>query len=1036
MPLRRTVFFLAALTAFGATQTDPAGAHSAFFELAGKKIEIKTKGKTPKFSFQTEKKQTDLSLRHDPVTDGFDLLLVGSTGRSELITLDPTLWKAKGKSDPPKSWNYKDKSGSRGGITHVQLKAGRVKIKGKGPNWGWAPDEPQTDVWMWFRFEDEWYCTQFGGDIQKNEAGHFKGRRADAPGSCPQPTCGNGEAEPGEQCDDGNAIDDDSCRNDCTAEPLCGDGILSTGEECEDGNVVPGDGCDASCQHERCGDGALDPLEECDDGNSDAGDGCDASCRHENCGDGQVGTHEACDDGNTVAGDGCDESCSIEPVCGDGLLHSQEECDDANTVAGDGCDASCRHESCGDGHVDPLEACDDGNTLSGDGCSASCTIEPFCGDGMLDPTEQCDDGNTTEGDGCSSDCAHENCGDGHVGPLEECDDGNTVPSDGCSEACEIEAFCGDGFLDSGEQCDDGNTQDDDGCSNLCVLPGCGEEFESTFDAIQSVVIDGYGCSAAVCHGQADPVSNLSLYDGDPDGNWDALVGVESSAKPEWNLVEIGDIATSFAFEKLAAATFPEEYSTTGASMPLGSALSPAHLEALELWIRSGAPRDGVVDQTAELLGECLPPPTPLKIEPPAAPGAGVGVQLRSSAWSLPAESENEVCIATWYDFDATNLIPEADQFDCPGAFGPNNATNKCFRYHRQFLLQDPQSHHSIIHIYTGDEDTDDSGWGNWTFKMNAVDDPLNNTSCDPLLVDPATGRNEGCSGEASRNAACISGYGPDDWNTGFGGPGGQGTAPQFSGSQESHYLQEFSDGVYSVLPMAGIAVYNSHAFNLTSIDTTMAQYLNLDLADPEDQLYPAQQIFEADDIFVQNVPPFETREYCASYTLPRYSNLFWLSSHTHVRGVRWRTWLPPNTPCTIDTCVPGDPAEVDYLSTVYNDPVQLAVDPPIAYDSGSAENRTLLYCSLYDNGSTPDSPPVKRRSTSPPSPFIFGGPCDVADTYCANDGPAKGNLCAGNHSACDSSPGAADGDCDACELQGGFTTEDEMFILLGNYYVD
>ncbi len=43
-------------------------------------------------------------------------------------------------------------------------------------------------------------------------------------------------------------------------------------------------------------------------------------------------------------------------------------------------------------------------------------------------------------------------------------------------------------------------------------------------------------------------------------------------------------------------------------------------------------------------------------------------------------------------------------------------------------------------------------------------------------------------------------------------------------------------------------------------------------------------------------------------------------------------------------------------------------------------------------------------------------------------------LCNGNNAACDSSAGAGDGDCDACPLTGGFRTQDEMFILFGNYW--
>jgi len=40
------------------------------------------------------------------------------------------------------------------------------------------------------------------------------------PALCP-PMCGNGVIDPGEQCDDGNAINGDACEADCTL-PGCG----------------------------------------------------------------------------------------------------------------------------------------------------------------------------------------------------------------------------------------------------------------------------------------------------------------------------------------------------------------------------------------------------------------------------------------------------------------------------------------------------------------------------------------------------------------------------------------------------------------------------------------------------------------------------------------------------------------------------------------------------------------------------------------------------------------------------------------------
>ncbi len=66
----------------------------------------------------------------------------------------------------------------------------------------------------------------------------------------PPETCGNGvlNMSAGEQCDDGNDIDDDGCTNACTL-PACGDGIVQAqnGEECDDGNIQDDGTCLADC---------------------------------------------------------------------------------------------------------------------------------------------------------------------------------------------------------------------------------------------------------------------------------------------------------------------------------------------------------------------------------------------------------------------------------------------------------------------------------------------------------------------------------------------------------------------------------------------------------------------------------------------------------------------------------------------------------------------------------------------------------------------------------------------------------------------
>jgi len=124
--------------------------------------------------------------------------------------------------------------------------------------------------------------------------------------------CGNGEEEPGEECDDGNLDDLDGCSAECLEE-ICGNQRIDPGEECDDGNILPEDRCDTTCQLE-CGNGVEDPLEECDDGNRVNNDLCDAECYDEICGNGKLQPHldEECDDGNTIPDDGCSAACEVE----------------------------------------------------------------------------------------------------------------------------------------------------------------------------------------------------------------------------------------------------------------------------------------------------------------------------------------------------------------------------------------------------------------------------------------------------------------------------------------------------------------------------------------------------------------------------------------------------------------------------------------------------------------------------------------------------------------------------------------------------
>ena len=97
--------------------------------------------------------------------------------------------------------------------------------------------------------------------------------------------CGDGKInQKSEECDDGelNGTSDSHCTLDCILEPYCGDGNIDEGEQCDDGNNIDEDGCSSECTIEYCGDGVVNQeWEECD-GEENCTDKClwdDDYCR-------------------------------------------------------------------------------------------------------------------------------------------------------------------------------------------------------------------------------------------------------------------------------------------------------------------------------------------------------------------------------------------------------------------------------------------------------------------------------------------------------------------------------------------------------------------------------------------------------------------------------------------------------------------------------------------------------------------------------------------------------------------------------------
>jgi len=552
--------------------------------------------------------------------------------------------------------------------------------------------------------------------------------------------------------------------------------------------------------------------------------------------------------------------------------------------------------------------------------------------------------------------------------------------------------------------------------NLAESSNC-SEFEGSFDRIQSIVFDGYNCTNSACHAGANPSGELDLSADVAYRNLFRVAARASLSEP-MQLVYPGEQSLSFLYQKLAAATDGTELPTGGGTaMPLGGAISADHLEALRLWIRAGAPEYDDVDNVATLLGCSVgTAPKANKILPPDPPGVGEGLQFVSGPWTVLSNSENEVCYATYYDLDQVpGAVPDSAKVDCSGG-ALNNYEGECFAYNERVLTQDPQSHHSIIDVYVGDASPLDPGWGSW----QCLNGPSEGLSCDPTRInEPVADGGADCGGPlyvcgtvAKRSIAC----------TGWGAQDRRQNLVSMGGSQAPISSSKLTEGVYSVLPTKGVITWNSHAFNLTSEDTTVEQYNNFWFAPEDGRVYRNQAIFDSKDIFIANVPPFEQRTYCSTTTLPQGAQLTELGSHAHKRGVLWQTWLPPQDPsCKTQTGCQPNTEPADYLSRVYNDPLVINYDPPRSYNSAEAAERTVKYCVTYDNGK--DFPELLKRSSN-----SVGTTCNNS-AFCVG-GATPGLSCGSDDSLCGDG-----GSCDACTVRGGFTTEDEMMILLGNYYV-
>ncbi|MDI1451161.1 proprotein convertase P-domain-containing protein [Polyangium sp. 6x1] len=248
----------------------------------------------------------------------------------------------------------------------------------------------------------------------------------------PDGYCGDGSVDAGEECDDGNTVDDDACSNSCAITDGCGDGDLDPGEDCDDDNFASGDGCSSTCQFDiGCGASEVPviltndtPTAMPDDTHTGALSLLDVA---------NVGVvRKVIATVNVTHPDVTEMSMHLAPP--NGVARSLEfTTTGANFTATMFSDAAAgdittgtspytgtfkpatsfaaggflNQSATGDWHMHVLDV-DPGNTGTLDSWTLALCVDPtvtrVCGNGFVEPGETCDDGNTKPGDGCDAVC--------------------------------------------------------------------------------------------------------------------------------------------------------------------------------------------------------------------------------------------------------------------------------------------------------------------------------------------------------------------------------------------------------------------------------------------------------------------------------------------------------------------------------------------------------------------------------------------------------------------------------------------------------
>jgi hypothetical protein len=547
-------------------------------------------------------------------------------------------------------------------------------------------------------------------------------------------------------------------------------------------------------------------------------------------------------------------------------------------------------------------------------------------------------------------------------------------------------------------------------------------FNSSFEAIQKIIFEKHGCTAAACHGEAK-VGGLDLR---AEVAWENLVDARSS-NSKLSRVQPGTANDSFLYLKLKAATEPGSVQIAGSPMPVGAApLSANELAAIQLWIVKGAPKTGTVaDQTkgidvGSLLDACLPPAKPVKAKPLEPPAAGEGIQFVLPQSLLKAGTEVETCTPFAYDF--SDKVPA--QF--------KDTTRNVMFVNGTRVRQDPQSHHLVLWNPAKALDSVAVDDPDWTCRGG----PKNGQHCNAQNGSRDCGEEFVCVGKTTPGSLCgietlAFGSGtPEDIVAGLLGFGpkplsfeellgfaeivlGSGMPTQIANAQAAQQYVPPIEGVYSELPLRGILWFDSHAFNLSEEDATVDARVNFYYATERKREMRAITDYSANSI-ADGQPPFTRQTYCAKHEVPQNTSIAMMTGHTHRRGERF--WVNDATGKKI------------YENFNYADPAYTNYGPWLSFDSPDPAARTLEFCATYNNGLKSDGSAdinlVTRKSRLPERSKMCTPVACVAGKVMA--------ACTTDRD-CDSAPGKSDGSCDACPILGGQTTENEMFVLLPWY---